>query len=197
MYLAGVFAVEPQSGKNYKMSTRCHAHEACLGGQDVVGRTPTDRGRKATKVSMLTNELGTPLTLCFHRGNKSDMLTLKHLIDTCKRKTETSGRTATVNAHRNAPARPVDPCRKVALSLFNASPESARTSSQGALQIVKPKRKGQTRTRGENCKESKRRRRKLSGGSGRTGRPQSRRRTQTTRISGDSWQNYTKRDWTR
>ena len=59
-----------------------------VGGQDVVGRNPTDRGRKATKVSMLTNEIGTPLTLCFHRGNKSDMLTLKHLIDTCKRKTQ-------------------------------------------------------------------------------------------------------------
>ena len=57
-------------------------------GKDVVGRNPTDRGRKATKVSMLTNEVGTPLTLCFHRGNKSDMLTLKHLLDTCNRKTQ-------------------------------------------------------------------------------------------------------------
>jgi putative transposase len=71
-----------------------------VGGQDVVGRNPTDRGRKATKVSMLTNELGTPLTLCFHRGNKSDMLTLKHLIDTCKRKTQCLQTTTTLLADK-------------------------------------------------------------------------------------------------
>jgi putative transposase len=54
-------------------------------GRDVVGRNPTDRGRKATKVSLITNEEGTPLTTCFHRANKNDGIT--HLLDTCARKT--------------------------------------------------------------------------------------------------------------
>jgi putative transposase len=56
-------------------------------GRDVVGRNPTDRGRKATKVSLITNEYGTPLTTCFHKANKNDSITLKHLLGTCARKT--------------------------------------------------------------------------------------------------------------
>ena len=56
-------------------------------GRDVTGRNPTDRGRKATKVSLLTDCRGTPLCSVFHRGNKSDALSLKHLLDTAARKT--------------------------------------------------------------------------------------------------------------
>ncbi len=56
-------------------------------GKDVTGRNPTDRGRKATKVSLLTDRRGTPLCSVFHKGNKSDILTLKHLLDTASRKT--------------------------------------------------------------------------------------------------------------
>ena len=56
-------------------------------GRDVVGRNPTDRGRKATKVSLVTNEHGTPLTTCFHKANKNDGACLRHIIDTCARKT--------------------------------------------------------------------------------------------------------------
>ena len=56
-------------------------------GRDVVGRNPTDRGRKATKVSLITNEYGTPLATCFHKANKNDCLSLRHLVDTCARKT--------------------------------------------------------------------------------------------------------------
>ncbi len=57
-------------------------------GMDVVGRNPTDRGRKATKVSLLTDSRGTPLCCVFHRANKSDALTLRHLLDTASRKTD-------------------------------------------------------------------------------------------------------------
>ena len=60
-------------------------------GQDVVGRNPTDRGRKATKISMLTNEAGMPLTACFHQANKSDQTTLHHLLNECVRKTDIIG----------------------------------------------------------------------------------------------------------
>ncbi len=56
-------------------------------GKDVTGRNPTDRGRKATKVSLLTDHRGTPLCSVFHKANKSDILTLKHLLDTSSRKT--------------------------------------------------------------------------------------------------------------
>jgi putative transposase len=56
-------------------------------GRDVVGRNPTDRGRKATKVSLITNEHGTPLTTCFHKANKNDCASLRHIMDTCARKT--------------------------------------------------------------------------------------------------------------
>ena len=56
-------------------------------GKDVTGRNPTDRGRKATKVSLLTDHRGTPLCSVFHKANKSDALTLKHLLDTHTRKT--------------------------------------------------------------------------------------------------------------
>ena len=57
-------------------------------GRDVTGRNPTDRGRKATKVSLLTDRRGTPLCSVFHRANKSDALTLRHLLDTSIRKTD-------------------------------------------------------------------------------------------------------------
>ncbi len=56
-------------------------------GKDVTGRNPTDRGRKATKVSLLTDHRGTPLCSVFHKANKSDILTLRHLLDTSSRKT--------------------------------------------------------------------------------------------------------------
>jgi hypothetical protein len=70
-------------------------------GKDVTGRNPTDRGRKATKVSLLTDCRGTPLCSVFHKANKSDVLTLKQekssifpkeqssfvLLDTAARKT--------------------------------------------------------------------------------------------------------------
>lgn len=49
-------------------------------GKDCVGRSPVDRGRKATKVSLLTDSFGTPLHILFHPGNKNDGKTLHHLL---------------------------------------------------------------------------------------------------------------------
>ena len=38
-------------------------------GKDVVGKNPTDRGRKATKVSLLCDGYGTPLCSVLHKAN--------------------------------------------------------------------------------------------------------------------------------
>ena len=50
-------------------------------GRDVVGRNPTDRGRRATKVSLLADTRGAPLHMCFHAGNRADCQTLHHLLN--------------------------------------------------------------------------------------------------------------------
>ena len=55
-------------------------------GSDVLGSNPTDRGRKGSKVSLLTDSKGTPLCSVLHKANKSDALTLKHTLETFKRK---------------------------------------------------------------------------------------------------------------
>ena len=57
-------------------------------GKEVVGRNPTDRGRLATKVSLLTDSEGTPLCTVFHKANKNDSKTLRHLLETTNRKTK-------------------------------------------------------------------------------------------------------------
>ena len=48
-------------------------------GSDVLGPNPTDRGRKASKVSLLTDSKGTSLCTVLHRANKNDALTLTHI----------------------------------------------------------------------------------------------------------------------
>ena len=55
-------------------------------GHDVVGRNPTDRGRNATKVSLLTDSRGVPLAMTFHKANKSDFQSLGHLLQEGQRK---------------------------------------------------------------------------------------------------------------
>lgn len=55
-------------------------------GSDVLGPNPTDRGRKASKLSLLTDSRGTPLCAVLHKANKNDALTLKHTLETFKRK---------------------------------------------------------------------------------------------------------------
>jgi len=51
-----------------------------LYGRSVLGKSPVDRGRKATKVSLLADERGAPIYTCFHRGNRADCQTLHHLL---------------------------------------------------------------------------------------------------------------------
>ena len=41
-------------------------------GRDCIGRNPTDRGRAATKLSVLVDDLGVPLSLLFTPANCSD-----------------------------------------------------------------------------------------------------------------------------
>jgi transposase len=45
------------------------------------------QGRRATKVSLMTDSCGTPLCSVFHKANKHDSQTLKHLLSTATRKT--------------------------------------------------------------------------------------------------------------
>jgi len=56
-------------------------------GRDVVGKNPTDRGRKATKVSLLSDSSSIPLAFHFHKANKNDIQTLGHLLEQANRKT--------------------------------------------------------------------------------------------------------------
>ena len=57
-----------------------------VSGRDVIGRNHTDRGRMATKVSMLTDSRSVPLAFAFHKGNRNDCKTLGHLLDVASRK---------------------------------------------------------------------------------------------------------------
>lgn len=53
-------------------------------GRDCVGASPFDRGRKATKVSTITDQHGIPLVFTFHKGNRNDSRTLFHSLSKCK-----------------------------------------------------------------------------------------------------------------
>ena len=55
-------------------------------GREVLGRNPTDRARRATKVSLLTDGCGLPVAVSFHQANRADCKTLPHLLATAKRK---------------------------------------------------------------------------------------------------------------
>jgi transposase len=50
-------------------------------GQDVLGRNPTDRGRKASKISLLCDTGWAPLHIELHRANENDCTTLERLLD--------------------------------------------------------------------------------------------------------------------
>jgi len=43
-----------------------------IGGNDCVGKNPTDRGRKATKVSIITDHYGIPWSISFFEANRND-----------------------------------------------------------------------------------------------------------------------------
>ena len=52
-------------------------------GRDCVGPSPFDRGRNATKVSVLTDKHGVPLSFSFHKGNRNDSRTLHNTFVKC------------------------------------------------------------------------------------------------------------------
>lgn len=55
-------------------------------GRDVIGKNPTDRARKATKVSLLTDGKGLPIAVAFHQANRADCKTLPHLLNIAERR---------------------------------------------------------------------------------------------------------------
>ena len=61
-------------------------------GRDCVGKSPVDRGRNATKVSVLVDAKGTPLHILFHPGNKNDSRSLPHLLDNVSRRISIKGK---------------------------------------------------------------------------------------------------------
>jgi len=54
-------------------------------GKEVLGRNHTDRGRRAIKVSLLSDAAGVPLATAYHMPNTHDCKTLRHLLDTARR----------------------------------------------------------------------------------------------------------------
>jgi len=43
-----------------------------INGCDVVGKNPTDRGRNATKISIITNKCGVPIAYCLEKASVHD-----------------------------------------------------------------------------------------------------------------------------
>lgn len=52
-------------------------------GRDCVGRNPTDRGRRATKLSAIVDDTGIPLSLVAFSGNTSDYKTVDATLQRC------------------------------------------------------------------------------------------------------------------
>ena len=91
-------------------------------GRDVLGRNPTDRGRKATKVSLLTDGVGTPVGMTFHRGNRHDGKILQHTLSSAHRKVGIRGKYTTLFADKGYDSAA---CRRVA-SQFGMQPRISR-----------------------------------------------------------------------
>ena len=52
-------------------------------GRDVIGRNPTDRGRKATKISTIVDDTGVPISIQYFEGNVSDYKTVETTLENC------------------------------------------------------------------------------------------------------------------
>ena len=50
-------------------------------GYNCVGKNPTDRGRMASKISVIVDNLGIPFSLQMHEGNKNDCILLDKVLD--------------------------------------------------------------------------------------------------------------------
>ena len=53
-------------------------------GRELIGSNHTDRGRNATKVSLLTDLRGIPLAATYQKPNQHDSQSLRHLLTTAQ-----------------------------------------------------------------------------------------------------------------
>ena len=56
-----------------------------LFGEDCLGPSPVDRGRKACKLSVICDDMGVVHSLTFHPANKNDCRLLRHTLNANKR----------------------------------------------------------------------------------------------------------------
>ena len=52
-----------------------------IGGHDCIGKNPTDRGRNATKISILTDNFGVPWSISFFKANQNDCTVIPDTIN--------------------------------------------------------------------------------------------------------------------
>ena len=52
-------------------------------GIDCLGRNPTDRGRKATKMSAIVDDEGVPISIVYFPANTSDFCTVEQTLEEC------------------------------------------------------------------------------------------------------------------
>jgi len=83
MHRVGVFdRIHKQTTRVYlsRRRPKYHATDTTyiknICGRDCIGRNPTDRGRNATKISSITDDLGVTLTFTLFPGNRSDQIVL-------------------------------------------------------------------------------------------------------------------------
>lgn len=50
-------------------------------GIDVIGKNPTDRGRNASKISVVVDDNGIPLSISLYPGNRNDCILLKETLN--------------------------------------------------------------------------------------------------------------------
>jgi transposase len=55
-----------------------------VSGEDGTGRNPSDRGRQATKMSIICDENQVPLSCTFYPANQSDCTTIEQSVDALK-----------------------------------------------------------------------------------------------------------------
>ena len=70
--------------------------EKNLLGGDCLGKNPTDRGRLATKLSLVCDDFGVPLAFSLHPGNQSDVTTVESTLESLPCSITKDGRYSTV-----------------------------------------------------------------------------------------------------
>lgn len=64
-----------------------------IGGVDGLGKNPSDRGRLATKISVICDCDEVPISCCFYPANKQDVTTIVETVDNIACKIKEDGRT--------------------------------------------------------------------------------------------------------